>query len=117
MGGHHIHSKAGFKNNANYDPKKGFSISQDYMNQRGWNHQAMTNKQRELFRELASSGRANTIFEHNRIAVEALQAGGASLAQARSLVAESLLNLRRQGALSPTNIPWYYIDYINKLHK
>lgn len=44
VGGHHIHAKAGFSGNVNYDSKEGFSISQSYMNQRGWDHQAMTNK-------------------------------------------------------------------------
>lgn len=105
VGGHHIHGKAGFKDNLKYDPKKGFSISQDFMNKQGWNHQAMTNKQRELFNELAASGKPNTIFEHNRIAVEAIEAGGATKAEARKLVAESLMNLRKQGATNPTNIP------------
>jgi len=76
------------------------------MNQKGWNHQDMTNKQRELFKELANSGRPNTLAEHSRIAVEALQAGGAPLNEARILVVESLLNLRLQGVTSPTNIPW-----------
>jgi uncharacterized protein YoaH (UPF0181 family) len=73
----------------------------------GLNHQKMTSKQRELFKELAESGRPNTMQEHSRIAVEALIAGGASRGQARKLVAESLWNLRKQGVRQPTNIPWY----------
>lgn len=106
-GGHHVHSKAGFKDNVNYDPDKGFSISQAFMKEKGWNHSKMTTKQRELFKELWQSGRANTMEEHSRIAVEALKAGGAPEAEARSLVGESLLNLRGQNATTPTNIPWY----------
>ena len=66
----------------------------------------MTTKQRELFDELASSGRANTLKEHTRIAVESLIAGGATRAEARALVAESLRNLRAQGVRAPANIPW-----------
>jgi RHS repeat-associated protein len=107
VGGHHVHQKAAFKANMSYDLGKGFSISQSYMNQKGWNHQAMTNKQRELFKELNTSGRPNTLTEHTNIAVKSLQAGGASLQEARSLVAESLNNLRNQGVTVPTNIPWY----------
>jgi RHS repeat-associated protein len=107
VGGHHIHAKSAFKGVASYDPNTGFSISQEYMNQRGWNHQAMTNEQRSLFKELAASGRPNTLTEHTNIAVKALQAGGASLQEARNLVGESLNNLRNQGVTTPSNIPWY----------
>ncbi|GIO84678.1 hypothetical protein J25TS5_16100 [Paenibacillus faecis] len=107
VGGHHVHAKSAFKDNVNYDPQKGFSVSQDYMKENGLNHQAMTNKQRELFKELNESGRPNTMTEHTRIAVEALEAGGATREQARSLVAESLNNLRNQGVKAPSNIPWY----------
>lgn len=107
VGGHHIHAKSAFKGVASYDPNTGFSISQEYMNQRGWNHQAMTNMQRSLFKELAASGRPNTLTEHTNIAVQALQAGGASLQEARTLVGESLNNLRNQGVTTPSNIPWY----------
>ncbi len=66
----------------------------------------MTNRQRELFNELARCGRANTLKEHTRIAVEALEAAGATRREARELVAESLRNLREQGVSVPTNIPW-----------
>lgn len=104
--GHHVHAKAGFKNHPKYDPKEGFSISQEFMKSRGWSHKSMTSKQRELFDELASSGRPNTLREHTRIAVESLIAGGATRAEARSLVAESLWNLRAQGVKVPSHIPW-----------
>ncbi|MFP1797375.1 RHS repeat-associated core domain-containing protein, partial [Lonsdalea quercina] len=107
VGGHHIHAKAGFKSNPKYDPKKGFSISQDYMDKMGLDHQAMTSYQRQAFKELYNSGRPNTLAEHTKIAVNALESGGATTQQARSLVAESLWNLRSQGAISPSNIPWY----------
>ncbi|MGT4070892.1 UNVERIFIED_CONTAM: RHS repeat-associated core domain-containing protein [Aeromonas hydrophila] len=107
VGGHHVHAKAGFKNNPKYDPRTGFSISQEYMDKMGLDHQAMTTYQRQAFKELYNSGRANTLSEHTKIAVSALEAGGASSQQARSLVAESLWNLRSQGALTPSNIPWY----------
>jgi hypothetical protein len=105
-GGHHVHGKAGFKGSLGYDPKEGFSISQEYMKSRKWNHQDMTNKQRELFAELAKSGRPNTLVEHSSIAKEALIAGGATPAEAEALVRESLANLAKQGVTFPTGIPW-----------
>jgi len=107
VGGHHIHAKAGFSGHINYDSDAGFSISQEFMENMGFNHQKMTNAQRQGFKELYESGRANTLIEHSRIAVDALIAGGATKAQARDLVAESLLNLRSQLVTEPTRIPWY----------
>ena len=106
MNGHHVHAKAGFRGHGTYDLTQGFSISQDFMRTRRWSHQAMTNKQRELFGELARSGRANSLAEHTRIAEEALVAGGATRAEAQSLVLESLQDLARRGVIAPTRIPW-----------
>lgn len=106
-GGHHVHAKAAFKDHVNYSNRDGFAISQQYMNDLGFDHDAMTRYQRSAFRELHASGRGNTMREHTRIAVEALEAGGASRAQARELVAESLNMLRANGVRVPTNIPWY----------
>ncbi|WP_438498560.1 RHS repeat domain-containing protein, partial [Paenibacillus sp. IHBB 3054] len=106
VGGHHVHAKAGFKGTT-YDSKEGFAISQQFIKDNGWDHQSMTNEQRRLFKELKSSGRPNTMREHSRIAVEALMAGGATRLEARSFVAESLLNLRNQYVRNPSGIPWY----------
>ena len=106
VGGHHVHAKAGLKGHAAYDPDRGFSISQEYMASRGWKHEAMSAKQRQLFDELVASGRPNTLREHTRIAVESLRAGGATEAHARQIVAESLGNLRQQGVRTPSHIPW-----------
>ncbi len=66
----------------------------------------MTKKQRELFGELALSGRPNSLEEHTKIAVEALVAGGATRKEAISLVESSLQDLARQGVIAPTRIPW-----------
>lgn len=107
VGGHHVHAKAGFKDHVKYDPGKGFSISQEYMNERGWKHTDMTNYQRRAFKALNNSGRPNTLSEHTRIAIEALKEGGATDEEARALVAASLKNLRGQKVLVPSNIPWY----------
>ena len=93
VGGHHVHAKAGFKGDINYDPKKGFSISQDFMKENGLDHNIMTSKQRELFKELYESGRPNTLEEHTRIAREALKAGGASDSMIDDLINASLKNL------------------------
>ncbi|MGO0060741.1 hypothetical protein ACTID9_12140 [Brevibacillus fluminis] len=105
-GGHHIHAKAGFRGHATYSPDEGFAISQQFMRDMGWDHQLMTNEQRRLFKELAKSGRPNTLVEHTRIAVEALIAGKATRDEARYLVTQSLLNLREQLVKDPTRIPW-----------
>ncbi|WP_319001364.1 hypothetical protein [Clostridium estertheticum] len=107
VGGHYVHAKAGFRGDVNYDPKKGFSISQDYMINNGLNHSDMTNKQRELFKELHMSGRPNTLEEHTRIAKEALKAGGATDAQVNELTRKSIENLTVQGVTQPIRIPWY----------
>jgi hypothetical protein len=106
VGGHHPHSQAAFRGDPNYNANEAFSISQDYMESKGWSHQDMTATQRQLFDELAASGAPNTMKEQTRIAVEALKAGGATEAEARQLVAESLANLRKQGVTQPTRIPW-----------
>lgn len=107
VGGHHIHAKSAFNGDINYDPDKGFSISQDYMKSRGWNHADMSTKQRQLFKELYESGRPNTLEEHTRIAKEALKAGGATEEEANELINKSLQNLEKQGVAKPTRIPWY----------
>ncbi|RDU23588.1 hypothetical protein DWV06_08795 [Anaerosacchariphilus polymeriproducens] len=102
-----MHAKAAFKGDINYDPNKGFSISQDFMKNNGLSHSDMTTKQRQLFKELYESGRPNTIEEHTRIAREALEAGGASESQIDELITNSLNNLKEQGVTNPTRIPWY----------
>ena len=69
-------------------------------------HTRVTTAQQRLFSELAKSGRPNTIYEHTRIAVEALVNAGAPLDVARGVVAESLSSLRNMGVRAPLNIPW-----------
>lgn len=68
------------------------------------NHQKITSKQRELFKELYESGRANTLAEHTRIAEEALRAGGANESLINDLIQDSLANLTGQGVSQPTRI-------------
>ena len=102
-----MYAKAAFKGDINYDLNKGFSISQDFMKNNGWNHADMTTKQRQLFKELYESGRPNTLEEQTRIAKEALEAGGATDAEADELISESVKNLKEQGVTEPTRIRWY----------
>lgn len=66
------------------------------MKSRGRDHQAMTNRQRELFNELTRSGRPNTLAEYSRITEEALIAGGTTPEGAHALVQQSFDNLARQ---------------------
>ena len=105
--GHHVHAKSAFKNHPNYRVSKAFSVSNEFMDSKGWDHQLMTNMQRKLFKSIDDGTLPNTLTSHTAIAVEALVAGGASRAEARSLVAKSLQNLRDQGVYFPTDVPWH----------
>ncbi|ARD86944.1 hypothetical protein A3306_01830 [Rickettsia bellii] len=107
VGGHHPYAKKAFEGHVNYDPKKGFAISEKFMHENKLRHEDMTTAQRRLFGELYKSGRPNTLQEHTRIAVEALKAGGATEQQAKDIVAKALQQLRKDKVLAPTNIPWY----------
>jgi hypothetical protein len=117
VGGHHVHAKAAFKGSVNYDLKQGFSISQDFMKQKGWSHDLMTAKQRELFGKLEADVckgvKVNVMNEHTKIAYESLIAGGATPAEAKALVKASLTDLERQGVKGPTRIPWAKTDVTN----
>jgi hypothetical protein len=106
VNGHHIHAKKAFEGHPNYDPKTGFSISNDLMNAYGVKHSTVTGVQQKLFNELAKSGRPNTMYEHSRIAVQALVEAGMPNDIARSLVAESVNSLRLMNVKNPMNIPW-----------
>ena len=99
-----LFAKAGFKGDVNYDPKKGFLISQNFMKDYGLDHNIMTSKQRELFKELYESDRPNTLEEHTRIAREALKASDSMI---DDLINASFKNLSEQGVTAPTRIPWY----------
>ena len=105
VGGHHVHSKAAFPGTT-YSPSRGFAMSQKELLRLNIEPQAVTNTQRMLFNQLKASGAPNPLKAHSRIAVEALVVGGASRPQARSMVAQSLQNLRQQGVRFPTWIPF-----------
>jgi hypothetical protein len=48
--GHHVHAKKAFEGHVNYDPKKGFSISEDLMNTMGIEHKRVTTAQQKFHR-------------------------------------------------------------------
>ncbi len=105
-----MHAKAAFTSSPLYNLNQALSISQQDLAANGWNHGLMTAAQRTAFASLwrsigAGTGR-NTMLIHDQIAVDALVAGGVPLAGARSLVAQSLWNLRTQGVTAPTDVPW-----------
>ncbi|WP_258179864.1 hypothetical protein [Yersinia pseudotuberculosis] len=77
------------------------------MKEKGLDHQSMTNSQRQGFKELNESGRPNTLAEHDKIAKDALIAGGATEEEANDLVKKSKDNLKCQNVSKPSNIPWY----------
>ena len=110
VGGHHIHAKAGFKDNKKYNLNKAFCISQKFITKNRLNHQDMTNMQRKLFNQLAkdvrNGTRVNSLTEHTTVAKTALMNGGADVQMTQYLVGCSLKNLEEQGVTEPTNIPW-----------
>lgn len=111
VGGHHVMAKAAFRGDVHYNLRTGYSISQKFMNGTNpygvqLNHADMTRKQRELFNELARSGRPNTLQEHLRIARAALEAGGATPQMIEDLMKWAEEDLAQQGVTAPTRIPW-----------
>ena len=105
-GGHHVHSKKAFEGDVNYDLKKAFSISEEFMDSLGVKHSKITGFQQQLYREFAKSGRPNTLEEHTRIAIESLVKAGAPREKAIIIVEKSVQDLIKQGITEPTTIPW-----------
>lgn len=105
VGGHHVMQDAAFRGAANYTRGSGFSISQEFMQKRGWDHDAMSTAQRRLQDGLAASGRPNTMAQQSRIARQALVAGGATRAEAAAVVRAALAKFRTDGVPGPTRIP------------
>ncbi len=105
-GGHHVHMKSAYKSEPKYNPKKALCLSNDEMKRLGIDHDLVSAEQRRLCEELKKSGKPMTREEQNRIAVQALQAGGASEQMARDIVARSQWNLKEKGIRHPTDMPW-----------
>ncbi len=66
----------------------------------------MTSTQQRLFRELATSGRPNTLNEHATIALKVLMAGGFREDEAGVIVAKALEQLLAWGITEPNHLPW-----------
>jgi RHS repeat-associated protein len=106
-GGHHVHAKAAFRGDPNYDPAKAFALGQELMDNLGIDHDKITAEQRRLFDQLAASGAPNTMAAQSEIAIKSLIAGNATREQAQQWASDSLANLGAQGVSAPTRIPWH----------
>jgi hypothetical protein len=107
--GHHIFAKSAFKGLKDYDERKALSIGASELARLSLTHRGvngMTSMQQRLFRELAASGRPNTLEEHATIAIKALIAGGLRSKEANRIVAEALDQLKSWGITAPIHIPW-----------
>ena len=107
MKGHHIHAKIAFRGNPAYSADDAISVSNQYMESKGWIHNVMTGVQHSGFSKFVKSGRPNTMLAHNQIAYDALRTGNASRIASWYLVQRSWYNLFKQGVTNPTRIPWY----------
>ena len=105
--GHHVFSKAGFRDAVNYSDKTGFCISNKFMEAMGWKHEEMSKMQRKLFDYLYETGKENTLLEHIDVAYKSLIAGGASETDAAIVTTMALVDLISKGVISPTRIPWH----------
>jgi RHS repeat-associated protein len=106
--GHHIHAKSAFEGHPNYDPNAALAVGADELcpNGRGLRHLEMTSEQQRCFKEMRDGARPPTMAGHDIVANEALMAGGVPADEAASLVRQSRQNLKAQGVMSPTRIPW-----------
>lgn len=108
-GGHHVFSKKAFEGVTAYDQDLALAIPQSEIARLALNHDrvnGITQTQRKLFKELAESGRPNTLAEHARIARESLIVGGLSEKDAASVVRKALNQLKSWGIKAPSGIPW-----------
>jgi hypothetical protein len=108
-GGHHVFAKKAFQGVQGYNANKALAIPASEIARLGLNHLdsgGITQTQRTLFSELASSGRLNTLGEHATIAIESLVAGGLPRSDANSVVANALKQLLSWGITGPSGIPW-----------
>ena len=109
VGGHHIFSKRAFEGVTGYKEGGAFSIGRTELSRLGLKHlgaDSLTTTQQRLFRELAASGRANTLAEHARIARQTLTEHGVDPRDAQNAVRKALNQLRSWGITNPVHIPW-----------
>ncbi|HEX5442423.1 MAG TPA: hypothetical protein VFW87_01280, partial [Pirellulales bacterium] len=108
-GGHHIFAKRAFEGLPGYNADDALAIGQQELARLGLPHLdpgGITASQRRLFGELAASGRANTLAEHARIALEALLENGMKSRDAADVVRRAESQLRSWGITTPLRIPW-----------
>ncbi len=105
VGGHHVLSKASLKGIAQYNAKSGISLSLEFMEKNGLDHNLATRFQRSEYAKLKRDNITPRIKDDTRIAVGALRAAGASEKDARAITAQALRDAREQGLKSstPTN--------------
>ncbi len=108
-GGHHIFSKRAFEGLAGYNADDALAIGQRELSNLKLKHlgsDSLTTTQQRLFRELAQSGRPNTLAEHARIAREVLIEHGVDPKEAGSVVRKALNQLRSWEIAAPNHLPW-----------
>jgi hypothetical protein len=108
-GGHHVFSKKAFEGSPGYIADDALSLGQQELSRLGLKHlgsNSLTTTQQRLFRELATSGRPNTLAEHARIARETLIEHGVDPKDAASAVRKALNQLKLWGITAPVHIPW-----------
>ena len=108
-GGHHVFAKRAFEGVPRYNPGDALAIGQGELRRLGLKHlgsDSLTTTQQRLFRELAASGRLNTLAEHARIARETLIEHGVDPNDAASAVRSALNQLKSWGISAPIHIPW-----------
>jgi hypothetical protein len=108
-GGHHIFAKRAFEGLPGYSKRLALAIPDAEIRKLRLGHLnagGITATQQRLFRELAASGRRNTLEEHARIAREALIKGGLTPRDARNVVTKALQQLHRWEITAPARIPW-----------
>ncbi|MDR2409978.1 MAG: HINT domain-containing protein [Bacteroidales bacterium] len=84
--GHHIFPKKAFEGDSKYNIDAAFTIPLAELNAKGFQHPLMTGKQTSLYKALANEGKTPTLADHQRIAKEALIAGGVDPKDAAALV-------------------------------
>jgi outer membrane lipoprotein SlyB len=107
VGGHHPFQQALFKGHPMYNAREALAVSNERLAKYGTDiHIKITNEQRALQIELKLSGRPNTMQEQVRIACEAMERAGIPRTEARSITAQAFWDLRAQGVMQPTSLPW-----------
>ncbi len=107
--GHHVFAKRAFESVPGYNPRQALAIGNKELKRLGLEHlgpNSITSTQRRLFRELAESGRPNTLAEHARIAHETLIEHGVKPKDAKRVVDQAMKQLNSWGITAPKHIPW-----------